>query len=137
MRGAIFVNAYFLGDSAAHQLQRMTDALQARGAEVDVFRSDCLPVCVDGQMRSTIGERDFIVYLDKDPHLSYSLEKAGYRLYNSARAVEVCDDKMRTCIALCGEVPMPKTVSSPLMYRETSETEFAKTSLQKIRRHML
>ena len=126
LRGAIVVNAYFLGESARHQLQRILGALKDRGATVDVVSSDSIPVYLDGkEVVSRIGGRDFIVFLDKDPHLSYALEKAGYRLFNSAKAVELCDDKMRTCIALCGKVSMPRTVSSPLMYQETEEHTFA------------
>lgn len=126
LKGAIIVNAYFLGESAKHQLHRIQQALELRGATVDVIASDTIPVYLDGtEMVSRIGARDFIVFLDKDPHLSYALEKAGYRLFNSAKAIELCDDKMRTCIALSGVVKMPRTVSSPLMYQETEENAFA------------
>ena len=126
LKGAIIVNAYFLGESAKHQLHRIQQALELRGAVVDVIASDTIPVYLDGvEMVSRIGARDFIVFLDKDPHLSYALEKAGYRLFNSAKAIELCDDKMRTCIALGGVVKMPRTVSSPLMYQETDESTFA------------
>lgn len=126
LKGAIVVNAYFLGESAKHQLQRIKHALESRGAGVDVIASDSIPVYLDGaEMVSRIGPRDFIVFLDKDPHLSYALEKAGYRLFNRAKAIELCDDKMRTCIALSGLVKMPRTVSSPLMYQDTEERSFA------------
>ena len=38
------------------------------------------------------------------------------RLFNSSDAVEACDDKLLTSIALTGVVPMPKTLPAPLCY---------------------
>ena len=131
MRGAIVINGYYLGESGAHQLGRMTEALAARGAQTDVFRGNELLAWLDGSAESALGKRDFVLFLDKDIHLSYALERAGYRLYNSARSIELCDDKMRTLIALAGELPVPRTVSSPLMYR-VKEDDFA----ARVERHL-
>lgn len=124
MNGAIVINGYYLGESGAHQLARMRSALEERGIETEVFRANQGLAVVDGGIKSKLGKRDFVLFLDKDVHLSYALEGAGYRLFNGARAIELCDDKMRTCIALAGKVPMPATLSSPLMYRER-EDDFA------------
>ena len=47
------------------------------------------------------------------------LEKRGVRLFNSAQAIEICDDKMLTHIALadCG-IPMPDVLPGLLCYDE-------------------
>ena len=49
------------------------------------------------------------------------LEKIGLRLFNCARAVETCDDKMTTYLALgrCG-VRLPKTIPAPLCYTKNA-----------------
>ena len=56
--------------------------------------------------------------MDKDKYVAEMLEKCGIRVFNSAKATAVCDDKMLTHITLanCG-IPMPKTLSGALCYK--------------------
>ena len=62
---------------------------------------------------------DFCIYLDKDKYAAALLEKRGVRLFNSAHAIEVCDDKMLTHIALEDHgIPMPETMPGLLCYYE-------------------
>ena len=56
----------------------------------------------DGKLTGEKLQADFILYLDKDLYASYGLEKRGYRLFNQAKPIELCDDKMRTHMALAG-----------------------------------
>jgi RimK family alpha-L-glutamate ligase len=60
--------------------------------------------------------------LDKDKYLSRILEGAGMRLFNSAQAIEICDDKMTTYLSLQGAgVKIPETISAPLCYTSQSQ----------------
>ena len=60
---------------------------------------------------------DFAVYLDKDKYLGRMLEKTGMRLFNCAKAVELCDDKLLTYLTLeGGGLRLAKTIPSPLCY---------------------
>ena len=53
----------------------------------------------------------------KKKYVPYMLEKAGLRLFNSAEAIEWCDDKMTTAIRLAGEgIPMPTTLPGLLCF---------------------
>ena len=53
------------------------------------------------------------------------MEKCGFRLFNSANSIIVCDDKMLTYTTLSGGgVRMPKTISSPIMYSENDDENF-------------
>ncbi len=56
---------------------------------------------------------DFVLFWDKDIYLAKRLEKAGVRLFNTAEAVEICDNKILTGLALIGKVKMPKTIIAP------------------------
>lgn len=58
----------------------------------------------------------FGIFWDKDVRLAGILEGRGMRLFNSARCIELCDDKSLTHIALMGKVPQPKTVVVPLTF---------------------
>jgi len=59
---------------------------------------------------------DFVLFWDKDVRLAEGLEKMGLRLFNSARAVALCDDKSKTHQALAGHLPMPRTICAPMTY---------------------
>ena len=47
------------------------------------------------------------------------------RLFNSSRAIELCDDKALTHAALKGAVPMPLTYSAPFTYENVGYTELS------------
>lgn len=69
------------------------------------------------QERKRNAEIDFILFWDKDIRLAYHLEQSGYTVYNSAKAIALCDDKSLTHITLMGEgIPMPRTMVAPMTY---------------------
>lgn len=70
---------------------------------------------------ASMGHRpDFILFWDKDIRLAHALEQLGYRLFNRADAIAVCDDKALTFLRLSaskeGHFPIPKTVLAPMTY---------------------
>lgn len=67
----------------------------------------------------------FAVFWDKDVRLAKTLEAAGMKLFNSASAIELCDDKSLTHIALMNRVPQPKTVLIPLTFPRVGYTDCA------------
>ena len=72
------------------------------------------------------GEPQFIIFYDKDIALASALEKMGYRLYNSADAIDVCDSKVKTAEKIAeynlnckddeAKILMPKTYKVPFTY---------------------
>ena len=72
----------------------------------------------------------FAIFWDKDVRLAKTLEAAGMKLFNSANAIELCDDKSLTHIALMNRVPQPKTVLIPLTFPRVGYTDC--TFLEKI-----
>lgn len=120
MKGFIVINAYPNGEKFYHQAGRIASELQTLGIETDIFRNGELSAWITekGEVETSLQkEYDFCVYLDKDKYLGELLQKSGLRLFNSASAVSVCDDKMSTYFALVGcKVPMAKTISAPLCY---------------------
>ncbi len=121
MNCAIIKNGFYFGVSLETQIQTLTAALTKRGVKTDVLTTDKVLGYIDETAKTNIGEYDFIVYLDKDPYLSVLLEKSGYKLVNSAKSIELCDDKMKTYLALYPFVRVPKTIFSPLNY--TNKTD--------------
>lgn len=67
----------------------------------------------------------FAIFWDKDVRLAKTLEAVGMKLFNSASAIELCDDKSLTHIALMNRVPQPKTVLIPLTFPRVGYTDCA------------
>ena len=112
-KALILVNAY-ARELYTRQVRRLSDELTKRGIEVVAKRNGFFPLSVGSDQTP---DCDFCIYLDKDKYTAALLEKRGVRLFNSAHAIEVCDDKMLTHIALDGfGIPMPETVPGLLCY---------------------
>lgn len=63
------------------------------------------------------GHFDFILFLDKDLPLAHYLEHLGYHLFNSSKAIELCDDKIKINeILKSNNIPSPKTMILPMSY---------------------
>jgi RimK family alpha-L-glutamate ligase len=61
----------------------------------------------------------FILFWDKDIRLATFLEEKGFRLFNSASAIEICDDKSLSHIKLFQSgIKTPKTIIGPKTYRD-------------------
>ncbi len=64
-----------------------------------------------------LNEGDVVFCFDKDTRLLAAMEAAGVRVFNTAAAVTICDDKAKTHAALAkAGVPMPKTLVAPMTY---------------------
>ena len=60
---------------------------------------------------------DFIIFWDKDTALAQGFEKLHIPVFNSASAIELCDDKYKTVKALAGlDIKMPRTFKVPFVY---------------------
>ncbi len=131
MKGLIVINGYPSSAKFWRQGERIASELALLGIPTDVKRNGEVYALVEegGQVCVELGDGyDFAVYLDKDKYLGRMLEQK-LRLFNSAEAVELCDDKMSTYLALLDKgVPLAKSIPSPLCYTQgaTAQTDFLK-----------
>ncbi len=119
LRGLALTNAYIVLPQVRHFLNRMKEEFSLLGVELIEGSNFDIRAYLknDGTIEAKELPFDFVLYLDKDRYISHMLEKAGYRLFNSADAIEACDDKMETYLQLAGHgIHMPKTISGPLCY---------------------
>lgn len=64
------------------------------------------------------------LFWDKDIRLAMRMEAAGMRLFNTAAAIEVCDDKTLTWLALHrADIPMPDTLLVPATFPAVGYTQ--------------
>lgn len=67
---------------------------------------------------------DFVLFWDKDINLAKRLEKRGIPVFNSSRAIGLCDDKAKTFIELDGIVPQPQTLIAPKCFFKSDMSKF-------------
>lgn len=116
MKGLILQNAYFDIIEYSSQAERIKEELNTLGVECEIIRNYLGAVAV-GKDITTFEGYDFCVYLDKDKYLLKALEKKGLRTFNNREAIELCDDKMATCLALSGNgIDLPLTIPGVLCY---------------------
>ena len=87
------------------------------GVETETAANDGFAAYVeDGRVKCGLTS-DFVLYFDKERIVARLLEKAGIRVFNSAAATEICDDKMLTHAVLADNgILMPDTVAGPMCY---------------------
>ncbi len=123
MNGIIIVNQE-LGHSE-YKIKRFNEEFNKLGISLDVFvNNGTLAIIKDGKLEIHLPKCDFVIYLDKDIYLARILEKAGYRLFNKADFIKLCDDKALTNIACANRgIKMPDTITGPLFYSQELKEE--------------
>ena len=105
------------------QVTRLKDELEKRGVKIQVKQNNSFPAEIrGGDIVLSDFDYDFCLYLDKDKYVSRMLEKRGVRLFDTADAIEKCDDKMTTLITLANSgIPVPDTAAGLLCYFDDAE----------------
>lgn len=124
MRGVIIINGYPTEKKFFTQGEKIQRALHSFGVETDIVKNGDVYALMqeegDVQIKK-FSMYDFVVYLDKDKYLGVMLEQAGLRLFNRAHAVELCDDKASTYLALQGKgIRLAKMIPAPLCYNKNA-----------------
>lgn len=122
-RGWLVVNGFLRGRKYDELYAFLQNAAQKQGAALSLRYNDEL-------MGDFQDLPDFVVFWDKDTPLARRIERAGVRTYNSARAIEICDNKIHTAEALDGKVNAPKTLFAPKTFLNVgyTNTDFLETA---------
>lgn len=134
-RGLVVVNAYDVLPAIRHFIDRMAFEFKPMNVELDVKSTAEIYAFIgsNGELYSVDLPYDFVLFLDKDRYISHLLEESGMRLFNKARAIEACDDKMITYMNLMHfGIRMPMTVSGPLHYSLLDNEDFLKNLINVI-----
>lgn len=135
MKGIIIVNAFLRPNESVRQAERMKKEFSDLGVTVDIVNDGAVKSMIKNGKIQTELAVDFALFLDKDKYLSYELENAGIRLFNSHAAIRACDDKGETCLLLSGSgLKIPDTVFGALSYSEKDEEdiEYAEKIAKKV-----
>ncbi len=130
MTGWFITSGYFRNESVEYTENAFRLAFQKYGVGFEAYKSNELQFYLDGgevKLLQNYAKPDFAIFWDKDVVLAGALEKWGVKVFNNSRAIELCDDKVKTLnfLAECG-INMPKTVFAPLVFgnREESDEKF-------------
>ncbi len=129
MTGWLVVNGFLHSDKFNEIYNWLKTALEKKGHTIDVYTNIEL-----SNITEITNKPDFVLFWDKDIPLAKRLEKMGLKLFNSALAIENCDNKALTYIELKGIVNMPKTIVAPMTYRNIgyNNTDFVKNAIDKL-----
>ena len=118
--GIIVINPYQIPAESVHQAKRIQQEFLSLGVSVEIVTDTFLKSQIyNNTLTSTLKGVEFAVYLDKDKYQSEILESLGIKLFNSHKAIRVCDDKGLTTLALMDKgVNLPKTIFGALCYNK-------------------
>ncbi len=108
----------FWNSEPPETVRMLERAAQRLGETLTPVANTAWSVCVDKAPRvAGVKPGDTVLFFDKDVRLAKALEQMGVRVFNSADAIAVCDDKAATHLALAtAGFPQPRTWIAPMAY---------------------
>ncbi len=129
-QGWLIVNEYLDTEKFLEIRKLFLSGAEKKNVKLTVYTNADFAVDLSGAVVKSRafdeGEPEFIIFYDKDIALASALEKMGYRLYNSADAIDVCDSKVKTATRISeynlnckddeAKILMPRTYKVPFSY---------------------
>ena len=111
MRGWLVVNSFMNTNKFLSLYEMLSLAFKKHNVELEIKKASDISLQVGEDIEN---KPDFAVFWDKDIYLAERLEKSGVRLFNSKRAVMLCDNKILMYQALEeSHIKIPKTFIAP------------------------
>ena len=111
MRGWLIVNSFMNTDKFLSLYEMLSTAFKKHNVELDIKKASDISLEVGAIIDN---KPDFAIFWDKDVYLAERLEKSGVRLFNSKRAVLLCDNKILMYQTLKESgVKIPRTFIAP------------------------
>lgn len=120
--GWIVYNGHLPGEKFFILAQYFKKAAERRGIETSIIKNNDLLAYMTTNTDDLIQTDehkgpDFVIFTDKDIYLAKQLELLGIRVFNSASAIEISDDKIATYQVLTKyNFPIPKTIIAPKIF---------------------
>lgn len=112
--GWLVVNGYITNPKFLEIYQWLMEAGERKGYAIERKTNIELMEMFCNGTWTEVDKPDFVIFWDKDVRLASLMEECGFRLFNSAEGIAVCDDKSMTYIRLKNAgVRMPKTWVAP------------------------
>lgn len=123
MKGWIVVNSFVNSIKFKELYEFFKNSAKKLNIQLEVRTTDSL-ICSTDDSFSKFELPDFIIFWDKDIYLAQRLETLGIPLFNSAKAIQLCDNKILTTLALNNRVAIPKTIIVPKTFEGVGYNKF-------------
>ncbi len=123
MRGLLVVNSFLNTEKFNDIYSRLNDAFTKLGVELTLCGNADFPHAT-GKALPISKRPDFVLFWDKDILLAREFEDAGIPVFNSSRAIELCDDKRLMHLSLAG-IPSPETYIAPMTFPNIGFTDLS------------
>ena len=111
MRGWLIVNSFMNTSKFVSLYEMLSLAFKKHNVELEIKKASDISLEVGQEI---VSKPDFAIFWDKDIYLAERLEKSGVRLFNSKRAVLLCDNKILMYQALNEKgIKTPRTFIAP------------------------
>ena len=117
--GWLIVNGYLESEKFDEIYNWLIEAAKKRDCKLRKLPNDQVDSVLKISSGSTNWKQkpDFVLFWDKDVKLAKTLEAEGFKVFNSAEAIETCDDKALTFIKLKNtDIKMPATYMAPMTF---------------------
>lgn len=138
MKAWIVVNEFINTNKFTELNLWLLEAGKKKGIDIDIkTNAELMVVLGDSKDLFLIDKNipSFVLFWDKDIRLAKALENKGIRVFNSAKAIEICDDKSLTHLALENAgIRMPKTIIAPMTFSGIGYTNY--DFLNQVEKHL-
>ena len=124
MKGIIVYNSFYKSNSYMSNIEVYQKGISPFCKSLEMVSSEDLMPIVENN-KQYFENIDFAVFLDKDIALAKILENSGVRVFNSALAIAICDNKAYTHSVLSSKgISMPKTYITPFTFSNIGYTNY-------------
>lgn len=111
MKAWLVVNSFMDNQKFINLYELLSIAFKKQNVSLEIKNANDISLEVGAKI---LNKPDFAIFWDKDIYLAERLEKEGVRLFNSSRAVLLCDNKIRMYQELANKgIRIPRTFIAP------------------------
>ena len=111
MKAWLVVNSFMDNQKFINLYELLSVAFRKQNVSLEIKTASDISLEVGERIQN---KPDFVIFWDKDIYLAERLENEGVRLFNSARAVLLCDNKILMYQELAGRgIRIPRTFIAP------------------------
>ena len=123
MEAWLIVNTFMANQKFENLYKLLSDAFGKHGVSLEIKRAEDISLEVSIDIKN---KPDFAIFWDKDIYLAKRLEQNGIRLFNSAKAIELCDNKILMYQELAkNKICIPRTLVAPKTFEGLGYTDLA------------
>ena len=132
MKAWLVVNSFMNTEKFKNLYQMLSDAFNKRGVSLEIKTASDISLEVGKKIND---KPEFVIFWDKDIYLAQRLEEQGFKLFNSAKAVELCDNKILIYQELANKgIRIPRTFIAPKTFEglNYSKRDFVNNVIKEI-----